>query len=288
MEKLLHWSISHAQGDKNAIEKAGQPDPKLLQQLFGSGPDEPTLMKQSVEIINDPTVSSGNKLIAFENLEMLIENLDNANNLENLKLWEPLINLLDHSEEEFRAFTLSIIGTAVQNNQQSQKNFSKYELGLSKIIQLAGNSNELNNVRAKAFYALSSLIRHNEFVCQKFINENGLNIVPPVFQDSNSSDKLKLRAMTLLSAVLTSIEVNEEFISLLRKDDMIKTTLGFLSHESDIYLVDRVLNFLSQLVDHGMSFNEDELVKLRAGYQHIEILKEQLNEDDYSVVKQIL
>lgn len=93
MEKLLHWTIAQQAGDKDALEKIGEPDPKALNQLFG-GPDEATLMRESIKVVQTPDVSQEDKEIALENFEMLIENLDNANNIGNLKLWEPLNQIL--------------------------------------------------------------------------------------------------------------------------------------------------------------------------------------------------
>lgn len=288
MEKLLHWSIANANGDKEAIEKAGQPDPKLLQQLFGGGPDEPALMKQAILVITNPEAELENKLIAFDNFEMLIENLDNANNIENLKLWEPLISVLKSDEEELRAFALSVIGTAVQNNTKSQENFLKYEDGLPGVIEIAGNTKEVPAVRTKAFYALSNLIRHNSDVYEKFVSLGGLEIIPPVLGDETSNDKLKMRVLALLAAVLTAVEFNASFVEVLRKDGIIESTLDFLVPDGGLYVIDRVLNFLSQLISFGFKFNEQEMSKLRQGYENIENLKDRLNEDDYQTVRQVL
>lgn len=62
-----------------------------------------------------------NKEQAFDNLEQLIENLDNANNLENLKLWNPLIGQLSSPESSLRYMAAWVCGTAVQNNLKSQE-----------------------------------------------------------------------------------------------------------------------------------------------------------------------
>lgn len=48
----------------------------------------------------NPEVDLETKLVAFDNFEMLIENLDNANNIENLKLWEPLLDVLVQTKDE--------------------------------------------------------------------------------------------------------------------------------------------------------------------------------------------
>lgn len=50
---------------------------EALAQLFGAA-DDATLMKEAMAAINDPNVAVEDKLIAFDNLEMLCEGLDNA------------------------------------------------------------------------------------------------------------------------------------------------------------------------------------------------------------------
>ncbi|CAD6599239.1 BAH_G0002940.mRNA.1.CDS.1 [Saccharomyces cerevisiae] len=290
MEKLLQWSIANSQGDKEAMARAGQPDPKLLQQLFGGGgPDDPTLMKESMAVIMNPEVDLETKLVAFDNFEMLIENLDNANNIENLKLWEPLLDVLVQTkEEELRAAALSIIGTAVQNNLDSQNNFMKYDNGLRSLIEIASDKTKPLDVRTKAFYALSNLIRNHKDISEKFFKLNGLDCIAPVLSDNTAKPKLKMRAIALLTAYLSSVKIDENIISVLRKDGVIESTIECLSDESNLNIIDRVLSFLSHLISSGIKFNEQELHKLNEGYKHIEPLKDRLNEDDYLAVKYVL
>ncbi|CAI4059817.1 hypothetical protein SUVZ_04G3140 [Saccharomyces uvarum] len=290
MEKLLQWSIANSQGDKEAMARVGQPDPKLLQQLFGGGgPDDPTLMKESMAVIMNPEVDVETKLVAFDNFEMLIENLDNANNIENLKLWGPLLEVLDQTEEEeLRAAALSIIGTAVQNNLNSQNNFMKYDTGLRSLITLASDKTKPFDVRTKAFYALSNLIRNHKDISEKFFKLNGLDCIAPVLGDTTVKPKLKMRAIALLTAYLTSVKIDDSLINVLRKDGVVESTIDCLSSETDLNIIDRVLSFLSQLISSGIKFNEQEMRLLNEGYKHIEPLKERLNEDDYLAVKYVL
>lgn len=289
MEKLLHWSIVNAQDDKSAIAKAGQPDPKLLEQLFGmGGPDEPTLMKQAMAVITNPEADLENKLIAFDNFEMLIENLDNANNIENMKLWNHLLSSLDEPEADIRTAALSVIGTAAQNNTPTQDSFSKYDSALRKLVDLAKDPEEPNSVRTKAFYALSNLVRNHSNLAQQFLKLDGLDLIAPVLTDSKSNSKLKMRALSLLSAFLTSVSIDAPLVATLRKDGVIDAAIVCLHSEADINILDRVLNFLSQLVSSNIKFNDQEIQKLELGIQDIEKLRSSLNEEDFLAVKCIL
>ncbi|GMM57632.1 Fes1 protein [Maudiozyma humilis] len=289
MEKLLHWSIANAQGDKEAMAKAGQPDPKLLEQLFGGGgQDDPTLMVENMKLITNPEVDLENKLIAMDNFEMLIENLDNANNIENLKLWESIIKVLSYEEAELRSIALSIIGTAVQNNSTSQDNFLGHEGGLAKIIDLARDSEEPLDVRAKAFYALSNLVRNHPHMTKAFIELNGLDVIAPVLKDEKAQPKLKMRAIALLTAFLTSTNIDETIVGVFRRDGIIESAISQLSSDNNINIIDRVLAFLAQLISAGIKFSPEELEKLNVGYAELESIKDRLNEDDFQTVKYVL
>ena len=94
----------------------------------------------------------------MDNFEQLIENLDNANNMDVLGLWAPLVQLLKSEEAELRRYAAWCVGTAVQNNVKAQERF----LAEDAISILAHMSIEDANepVRRKAIYALSSEIRN--------------------------------------------------------------------------------------------------------------------------------
>lgn len=97
--------------------------PEMLSSLFG-GPSEADLMKAAMEVLvaddDSGDVSLDDKLVAFDNFEQLIESMDNANNMEPLGLWSPLVGLLAHREPDMRRMAAWCVGTAVQNNEKSQ------------------------------------------------------------------------------------------------------------------------------------------------------------------------
>src|SRR5690606_3474226 len=134
-------------------------------QLMGA-PDEAQLMKDAMYAIESPDVDLPNREIAFENLMTLVEGIDNANNLQNLGLWEPLLKQLDRDEKEMRMWAAWVCGCAVQNNPKTQEIFLKNG-GLGKVAKMV-SADDSKEVRWKAAYAVSSAIRNFE---------NGLNEV---------------------------------------------------------------------------------------------------------------
>jgi hypothetical protein len=124
MNKILKWSIqnsTNASSDQNAAADATSRGltPEMMATLFG-GPSDADLMKASMEALRSDEVDLENKLVAFDNFEQLIESIDNANNLEPLGLWTPLVELLRHEEADMRRMAAWCVGTAVQNNEKAQ------------------------------------------------------------------------------------------------------------------------------------------------------------------------
>ncbi|KAK4104967.1 Fes1-domain-containing protein [Parathielavia hyrcaniae] len=135
-----------------------QLNPEILQALFG-GPSEAELMRAAMAVITDADASLETKLVAFDNFEQLIESLDNANNLESLSLWTPLLSLLSHEERELRRMAAWCVGTAVQNNARTQERLLAMG-GVPTLVGLATSADEHEAVRRKAIYALSSAVRN--------------------------------------------------------------------------------------------------------------------------------
>ncbi|KAL2258578.1 hypothetical protein VTK26DRAFT_8078 [Humicola hyalothermophila] len=170
LTNLLKWSIENSTGatsssnDNNttttaAAASASSLNPEILSALFG-GPSEAELMKAAMEVIQDPGAALDDKLTAFDNFEQLIESLDNANNLEPLSLWTPLVGLLSHpTEPELRRMAAWCVGTAVQNNARTQERLLAVG-GLPPLVELALAEGEEPAVRKKAVYALSSAVRN--------------------------------------------------------------------------------------------------------------------------------
>ncbi|GME91887.1 unnamed protein product [[Candida] boidinii] len=287
MEKLLNWSIANQSEDKETRAKAGAPDPELLAQLFGAAADEPTLMKQNMAVISNEEATLENREIAFDNFEMLIENMDNANNIKNLQLWEPLTKQLNSEHDSLVKLTCSVIGTAVQNNPESQEAFLNLPKENMEILIELSKSSKIEEIKLKSLYALSNIIRHNEKGYKIFNESNGWIILAPILNSSDSSDKLKLRCLSLISALL-STGITDEKKNYLQKDYVVKSMLTLLHSETHIGCVDKVLNILNQLVSNKYEFNKDEIDLISKAVIDIEKIKEKLSEDDFQSIKSVV
>jgi hypothetical protein len=130
LNNLLKWSIQNSEASRTDAAAADQPPPQLdaeaLQRLVTgmSGPSDAQLMQESMQVIRNDEAELEHRTTAFDNFEQLIENLDNANNLESLGLWMPLVEQLENDEADLRFYAAWCCGTAVQNNIKTQERVS--------------------------------------------------------------------------------------------------------------------------------------------------------------------
>ena len=135
LNRLLKWGIENTSPPPNSNSNSTSTEPasldnaqhssrdlnaEVLQALMG-GPSDAELMKESMAAIQSPDISLANKLVAFDNLEQLIEQIDNANNMQTLGLWTPLLAVLGSDEPDLRRMAAWCMGTAVQNNVLAQE-----------------------------------------------------------------------------------------------------------------------------------------------------------------------
>ncbi|KAI4868285.1 Fes1-domain-containing protein [Hypoxylon rubiginosum] len=190
LNELLKWSIENsAAPDPSAPESTDRPRTTLTAEALAAimgGPSDADLMQASMAAITsaDPEVTLESKLIAFDNLEQLVESLDNANLLSKLGLWTPLLDLLAHEHDQLRLMAAWCVGTAVQNNAPTQERLVALG-GVERLVGMAlgerlppagkragdddaatagegvaAGDGETKEVRRKAVYALSSAVRN--------------------------------------------------------------------------------------------------------------------------------
>lgn len=145
LNQLLKWSIRNSEVSRK--DPSSQSDPKAkrdperglnaeaLSHLMG-GPSDADRMREAMTAIVSADVDLDNKMIAFDNFEQLIENIDNANNMEHLRLWMPLTQQLDSREPKLRMMAAWCISTAIQNNPRGQERVSK----IRRMVSISSDS----------------------------------------------------------------------------------------------------------------------------------------------------
>ncbi|KAH9943906.1 nucleotide exchange factors-like protein [Amylocystis lapponica] len=176
MESLLRWGIEHS---ANADGSQGPPvaprkdlDPGIIDAILGKS--DAQLMKEALAVAVDDARDEDDRVQALDDIEMLVEQIDNANNVEKLKMWEPLHSLLTSpsSTDDVKIQTLWVIGTTVQNNPTAQ--FSYLSLSpMPTLLSFLSPSVKSAKIRSKAVYALSGLLKHNATAVGQFQDSDG-------------------------------------------------------------------------------------------------------------------
>lgn len=298
MEKLLQWSTAQESNDPEIRARAPAPDPKLLAQVLGAntGKDDTQLMKEDISVLvcDDPQITIDDKLTALEDFEILIQNLDNANNISPMGIWPEIVKLYSYKgeeQEEFRSLAALITGTAVQNNTKCQNDFIKIvgQDGFNDLINLLRDSNF--NVRARSLYALSGLTSHNGELYQFFVNGNGWNILVTLlsenFQNNKSDNKVLLRILNLLKSLLYDEVIEENKAEVVSKQTRFKTLkengifikiLNYLNKTSHFDINERIIDLLLYSLQNGYEFSSDEINSLKIGLSNIECNKFNVSE----------
>ena len=197
LNSLLQWSVENSDAARDPDKPVTQPksmSADALRSLMG-GPSEADLMKEAMSVIVNAEATHDAKMIAFDNFEQLVENIDNANNMEPLGMWTPLIAQFDSSDADMRRMAAWCVGTAVQNNVKAQERCLAVN-GVAKLCKLA-TKDEDKAVRRKAVYALSSSIRNYQPAMNEAVKALPKEIV--------GSDKVSAEDMDAIDAIMAKL-----------------------------------------------------------------------------------
>jgi len=165
MQSLLRWSIENStpldsQPSDRPPARREDLNPEIIDMILGKPDAE--LMKEDVDIAVDSTKPEAERLNALDHLEMLIEQIDNANNLGALKLWEPLQSILtSEASKEIKVAALWVIGTALQNNPSAQDVYLEIKPLPTLFSFLEPTKDSTLSERSKVIYTLSGFLKHN-------------------------------------------------------------------------------------------------------------------------------
>lgn len=191
-------------GVASTSSAGGQPqkklDPAVLDAILGKS--DAQRMMEAVRDLKSDAYNHEQKMYIWDELEMLVENLDNANDLEKMKLWQPISDFLDDPNEEMRIQACWVLGTAIQNNPRSQAAFEALD-PLPKLLSLLADPSSADQ-RSKAMYTLSALVRHNPSSMTRFAELDGWSALSASLEDP--SLPLRRKAVFLANSLVINAE----------------------------------------------------------------------------------
>ncbi|KAI0758916.1 nucleotide exchange factors-like protein [Fomes fomentarius] len=194
MEQLLRWGIANSD-PRDANQPPPRPrtdlNPEIIDAILGKSDAE--LMKEALAVAVNEKRDEDERIQALDDFEILIEQIDNANNLEKLKMWEPLHSLLisPTSSEAIQMQTLWILGTAVQNNPPAQNSYLALS-PLRALLSFLSPTVRSGKTRSKAVYALSGLLKHNAAAVKQMHEVEGWDVLRDALQDSDITVRRKV------------------------------------------------------------------------------------------------
>lgn len=155
------------------------------------------VFKECIAVIRDKTGthSEADRLKAFDELEMIVEGIDNASNMEKMKLWPEIFACLSSDESvAVIKFALWIIGTCAQNNPETQtallqkhdiffRLLSLWQAPIYNVETISAEIDEItdcstgNPIHPKIMYCLSSLLSNHPAGLENFVTHAGFKII---------------------------------------------------------------------------------------------------------------
>ncbi|XP_062155292.1 hsp70 nucleotide exchange factor FES1 isoform X2 [Alnus glutinosa] len=206
LEGMLQWAIGHSDPLKlketsEAVQRLSPSELKkrqielkeLMEKL--KTPSDAQLMQIAIDDLNNSSLSLEDRQRALQELLVLVEPIDNANDLNKLGGLAVVIQELNNPEPDIRMVAAWILGKASQNNPVVQRQV--LELGaLSKLMKMVKSSSVEEAI--KALYAVSALIRSNLTGQELFYAEAGDIMLQDILSKSSIDIRLRRKAVSLV------------------------------------------------------------------------------------------
>ncbi|KAG9125930.1 hsp70 nucleotide exchange factor fes1 [Ceratobasidium sp. 392] len=192
MESILKWSIENTPEDAPrtapSAERMKELDPEIIDMILGKS--DAVVMKEKLAFALDEAREEDERVEALDDVEMLVEQIDNANNLENLKMWEPLLGLMRSPVIGVQRHAIWIVGTAVQNNATAQEAFLKRD-PIPHLLSLLTSGDCSGSTRSKVLYCLSGALKHNAQAVRQLDKAGGWEAFKHALQDPDITVRRK-------------------------------------------------------------------------------------------------
>lgn len=206
LDGMLQWAIGHS--DPAKLKETAQtvqrlsPDElkrrqveikELMEKL--KVPSDAELMKIAIDDLNNSSISLEDRLRALEELLILVEPIDNANDLDKLGGVAAVIRQLDNVEPDVRKLAAWVLGTACQNNPVVQNQILDHGT-LTKLLKMVRSDSVEEAI--KALYAVSAVIRDNLNAQEMFYAEAGDLMLKDVLSNSTFDIRLRRKCIFLV------------------------------------------------------------------------------------------
>ncbi|GFR47185.1 hypothetical protein Agub_g8777, partial [Astrephomene gubernaculifera] len=209
MEDLLHWAIANSDPGKLAAQAEEAQRIQMVKDLkeqrrrvkelldhVRSQPTETDMLKEGIAILRRPAASETELLAALQTLQVLVEPIDNANDLQPLGGIAPVVTQLTHGSPEVAAAAAHVLGTAASNNPTFQRQLLSDHPGIvSTLLQVSQSAQEESAV--KGMYAVAALVRNTQEARRAFVDAGGFSHLELLLRGGLVAPRVKRKALSL-------------------------------------------------------------------------------------------
>ncbi|XP_028764515.1 hsp70 nucleotide exchange factor FES1 [Neltuma alba] len=258
LDGMLQWAISHSdpaklketadvrqQLSESELKKRQMELEELMEEI--KVPSDAELMKIAIGDLNNSSLTSEERLRALQELNVLVEPIDNANDFGKLGGLVCVTQELYHPDPNIRTIAAWILGKVSQNNLVVQQQV--LELGVLSMLMKMVKSNFIEEAN-KALYAVSALIRNNLAGQELFSAENGDLMLQNILRNSSIDIRLQEKALILLADLAQrQIEnAHKTELPFLSDRDLLKSVVDLIAASTDLDLQDKALVAIKSLL----------------------------------------
>lgn len=154
------------------------------------------VMKEIVQYILAENSTDNEIAAALDNIEYYVHQIDNGANLDKIGGLEPIVHLLNHTNEDIVDKAANVLGAAAQNNVEVQNVVLQYG-ALRSLLQML-HTEKKPLTKKKAIYALSALIRQNPVAIEELVKFSGVESILNIVQDKSLTTAIHVKALDFL------------------------------------------------------------------------------------------
>lgn len=260
MNPLLEWGLGNSTAsdremiDPNAATNLLRENRDLMEQLMKS---DAIRMKEQLANATNKNLELEDRELALDELEMLVESIDNANDLATIKGIPPLLSLLEDPEPLIQLNAAWVLGTCAQNNARFTKNFLD-ENGLEALVTLLRKSTHAG-VHGKLVYAISGCIRSSTEATARAIALNLFETLLGLLSSPSSDLNLKRKLVFFFGGIIFEQHSHEELLKHLQQLKLYDALIADLQIP-DTDLRDKIFEAL----DAALSFSPDAVSYIKS------------------------
>ncbi|KAI9074272.1 hypothetical protein K1719_043757 [Acacia pycnantha] len=258
LDGMLQWSISHSDPAKlketaevrqqlsaSELNKRRMELKELMEEM--KVPSDAELMKIAISDLNNSSITLEDRLRVLQELNVLVEPIDNANDFNKLGGLVSVTRELYHPDPSIRTIAAWILGKVSQNNLVVQQQV--LELGALSVLMKMVKSNFMEEA-SKALYAVSALMRNNLAGQELFSTEHGDLMLQNILRNSSIDIRLQKKALILLADLAQCQLENAHRTELpfLSDRDLLKSVVDLIAASTDLDLQDKALVAIKSLL----------------------------------------